>query len=88
MSYNECPSDPDLGECVSDMSFDALCEADQALPDGTSNYDVNNCGTYDVFRCISGNITSLLINESYYLFYKFSFKLSVALECYTNIFDF
>ena len=33
------------------MANGDLCEADKALPDGTTNYDVNNCGTFDVFKC-------------------------------------
>ena len=27
-----------------------MCEADQALPDGNIEYDINNCHPYDVFK--------------------------------------
>ena len=53
---HECPSDADLEECSSNMAVDTLCEADKALPDGKSNYNINNCDDYDVFRCKSGDI--------------------------------
>ena len=34
------------------MANGDLCEADEPLPDGTTNYDVNNCpGNFDVFKC-------------------------------------
>lgn len=72
---NECPINADLAECFSDMATDTLCDADQALPNGTSNYDINNCGLFDVFRCKRGNITSLLINERHYLFDKYYYFL-------------
>ena len=38
---------------------DTFCEADQALPDGKSNYDINNCDDFDVFRCTRGNVLYL-----------------------------
>ena len=40
-----------------------LCIATQELPDGNKNYDVNNCGTKDVFerKCIPGNTKTTLI---------------------------
>ena len=50
----ECPSDPDLAECTRAMSHGELCEADQTLPDGNSNFEVNNCGNSDVFKCVKG----------------------------------
>ena len=51
----ECPSDPGLAECTGTMSHGNLCEADQPLPDGNSNFDVNNCGNdFDVFKCVKG----------------------------------
>ena len=59
VSASECPctnSDPsgcNLPECSSDTDLNALCEADQVLPDTNPNYDVNNCpGGYDVFTHI------------------------------------
>ena len=52
---SECPSDSDLAECSSNMKTNNLCEADKTLPDGNTNFDVNNCGSdYDVFKCIRG----------------------------------
>ena len=36
------------------MKHGELCEADQILPDGNANYEINNCGGYDVFKCIRG----------------------------------
>ena len=50
----ECPSDPYLVECTKTMSHGKLCEANQTLPDGNSNYNVNNCGAADVFKCVKG----------------------------------
>ena len=52
--FSECPSDPNLSECTFNMATDALCEADQPLPDGTTNYNIDNCYGYDVFRCTRG----------------------------------
>ena len=58
----ECPctddaqSGCDLPECSYSLSNNDLCEAERTLPDGNSNYDINNCpGDYDVFRYVSGN---------------------------------
>ena len=40
------------------MAHGELCEADDTLPDGQTNYDIDNCGggsgAYDVFRCNRG----------------------------------
>ena len=57
---NECPCTVDddqgcdrLEECSYSMSSNDLCEADQILPDGNSNYDINNClPSQDVFRYV------------------------------------
>ena len=44
------------------MSESSLCEADQQLPDGNPNFEINNCndeggdGNYDVFVCVKGGI--------------------------------
>ena len=27
------------------------CEADRTLPDGNVQFNINNCGSYDVFEC-------------------------------------
>ena len=60
---NECPctnadtSGCDLQECSYSMSINALCEADQTLPDGNTNWETDQCpGTYDVYRFTGGNI--------------------------------
>ena len=45
-----------MPECSYSLSNNDLCEAERALPDGNTNYDINNCpGDYDVFRYVSGN---------------------------------
>ena len=42
------------------MPEGSLCEADQELPDGNANFEINNCnddggdGNYDVFVCVKG----------------------------------
>merc|ERR1711879_903288 len=48
----DCPSDngQSLPDCTNNMADGELCEADAALPDGTTNFDIDNCGPYDVFR--------------------------------------
>ena len=44
------------------MPESSLCEADQELPDGNANFEINNCnddggdGNYDVFVCFKGGI--------------------------------
>jgi len=52
LSSAECPSDngASLSDCTDDMSDGELCEADSILPSGETNYNINNCGAYDVFR--------------------------------------
>jgi len=45
-----------LQECHADMENGELCEADQILPDGYADYEVNNCdgwstSGYDIFVC-------------------------------------
>ena len=53
----ECPSNTDaadLDECTETMNHGKLCEASQTLPDGNSNFEVNNCGNFDVFKCVKG----------------------------------
>ena len=58
---HECPCTDDdnsgcnLDECSYNMSPNDLCEADDPLPDGNANYDINNCPlTKEVFRCVLG----------------------------------
>ena len=44
-----------LPECSNNLDDDAFCEADSELPDGSMNYDIDNCpGGYDVFKCSRG----------------------------------
>ena len=41
--------------CSHSMNHNDLCEADGPLPDGNTNFDINNCpGNYDVFKCVKG----------------------------------
>ena len=41
--------------CNQVMNHGDLCEADGPLPDGNSNFNVNNCpGNYDIFKCVIG----------------------------------
>ena len=57
VSHSECPLSANMKECHSNMNPGDLCEADKPLPDGNTNYDVNNCGpdgSYDIFRCVKG----------------------------------
>jgi len=59
ISASECPSDDgrNLPECSTSMSEGELCEADRRLPNGNSNYNINNCGNYDVFKYSCGGST-------------------------------
>ena len=63
ISSHECPPDPsNLPQCKASMDIGELCEADQPLPGiaeylrktlvENSDFDVNNCDRYTVFRCI------------------------------------
>ena len=65
LSYLECPcswdntSGCDLPECSNNLDTNGLCEADSELPDGNSNYNINNCiSSYDVFKCSRGKNSS------------------------------
>ena len=57
---SDCPSRPAYLPKCSDYVFEKfetnqLCEADFTLPDGNTNYDINNCDQYyDVFKVVSG----------------------------------
>ena len=54
ITRNECPSNGlgNMKKCSFDMHYNELCNADRILPDGTADYDVNNCpGGFDVFKC-------------------------------------
>ena len=54
VTASECPSNGDLSECTDTMNNGDFCEADRALPDGTTYFDINNCGGYDIFKCVKG----------------------------------
>ena len=42
-------------DCNHGMNDGDLCEADGPLPDGNSNFDIDNCpGQYDIFKCVKG----------------------------------
>ena len=45
-----------LKECNTNMLNNDLCEADGPLPDGSTNFEIDNCpGNYDVFKCVKSN---------------------------------
>merc|ERR1719471_430445 len=49
----ECPSWFDasmMADCHDEMVEGELCEADSKLPNKNRNYNIDNCGPYDVFR--------------------------------------
>jgi len=53
VSLSECPPGSEnsrMGDCHEGMEDGELCEADSPLPNGLTNYNINNCGWYDVFR--------------------------------------
>lgn len=63
----ECPSNANIGECSSEMGCNELCEADKTLPDGNSNYNIDNCGAYDIFRKVCDNrrmLTDVVVDDS------------------------
>ena len=56
ISSSECPWDLDTSnDCVCDQAPGSICEADDPLPgkNGTTDYNIDNCGSYDVFRCVN-----------------------------------
>jgi len=62
ISTSECPADngKSLADCKLNMNEGELCEADSNLPNGATNYNINNCGLYDVFRytCSPSNVVT------------------------------
>jgi len=53
VTLSECPPasvSRSMHGCHEGMEDGELCEADSALPNGITRYDINNCGVYDVFR--------------------------------------
>ena len=65
------------------MSEGSLCEADQQLPDGNPNFEINNCndeggdGNYDVFVCVKGGIKAKYKVYIYPETKKYIFNISV-----------
>ena len=63
LPVSDCPQNGNMleamAECHSEMTNGSLCQADKTLPDGNTNFDINNCkvtggdiiGHYDVFVC-------------------------------------
>jgi len=48
---SECPANAaSFPDCHDSMGSGELCEADTPLPNGDSNYNIDNCGVYDMFR--------------------------------------
>jgi len=48
---SECPANAaSFPDCHDSMGSGELCEADTPLPNGDSNFNINNCGVYDMFR--------------------------------------
>jgi len=53
---SECPTNGrDLPDCSNSMTSGELCEADTPLPNGDANYDIDNCGYFDIFRYQCGD---------------------------------
>jgi len=54
VSPEDCPrtwrSLRSMQDCHQNMVFGELCEADKQLPNGNQNFDINNCGPFDVFQ--------------------------------------
>ena len=68
LQENECPANRDISECSADMAHGGLCEADGPLPDGNTNYNINNCGRYDLFKCNKHISGIYLFTESCFLY--------------------
>ena len=74
VSEEDCPcrDNDDFGckslpECSYSMKENDLCEADQKLPDGNENFNVNNCAAfYDVFRYKGGKNDIFNVQILYY----------------------
>ena len=59
----------DLPECSSNTDLNALCEADSVLPDGHTNYEVDNCPDgYDVFKRIKGKTVLVFRYNGFIIF--------------------
>ena len=60
ISPSNCPKHPEfLPECTWGINDGELCEADQELPDGNANYELNNCYIFDVFSRVTGLIIDI-----------------------------
>jgi len=60
VSLEDCPNfstSKALADCHDHMAPGDLCEADSVLPDGNSNYNINNCeGGFDVFQYVCSGV--------------------------------
>ena len=58
ITRDDCPVAPEsLPECSYSMTDNELCEANETLPDGTTNFEVDNCpNDFDVFRYVLGKL--------------------------------
>jgi len=53
LPVDECPGIWEaymMADCHDGMVSGELCEADSTLPNNNRNYNINNCGAFDVFR--------------------------------------
>merc|ERR1719361_1011274 len=53
LPVDECPGIWEaymMADCHAGMVSGELCEADSTLPNNNRNYNINNCGAFDVFR--------------------------------------
>merc|ERR1719242_2135047 len=53
LPVDECPGIWEaymMADCHAGMVSGELCEADLTLPNNNRNYNINNCGAFDVFR--------------------------------------
>jgi len=53
LPVDECPTWYDalmMADCHDGMVSGELCEADSILPNNNQDYNINNCGAFDVFR--------------------------------------
>merc|ERR1712045_951413 len=58
VTSSECPSDNgrSLPDCSRNMQVGALCAAVSRLPNDNRQYNINNCGSFNVFRYINTNL--------------------------------
>ena len=76
--WKECPLYPLSTKCEPDLSNGEMCVANGTLPDGNTDFNINNCnigshGVYDIFKCVKSNCI-----EIFYLIFIFSYLLQLA----------